>query len=171
MKPSNGSSLVPNLRKRLVEPFLLSEHPPWYDARGVALGLLTGFGFPLGLQWASLGVFRTAVRFNIVLALVLTWVNNPLTVAPMYYGYYLIGSMLIGDSSRFDSNTFLKLMAPLLEPESFLESFSVLAHVGTDILVRWSIGASLTGLFFGTLGYIITYYVQNYRQQKKSRSC
>lgn len=158
-----------NFRLRFIEPFLLSEHPPWFDARGVALGLLAGFGFPLGLQWISLGLLRLGIRFNVILALAFTWVNNPLTVAPMYYGYYKIGASLIGGSSRVSSETFVQLMSPMFNADGFLESFYGLGQIGSDILIRWSIGAAITGLFFGVSGYIFTYFVQSYRRQKRGK--
>ncbi len=163
-------SFPARLKQRIVDPFLSSENPPGHDARGAALGLLIGLGFPLGLQWVSLGLIRTLVKFNIVLALALTWVNNPFTVGPMYYGYYLMGSALIGNSSKINSDAFLELMAPLFQAETFLDSFSGLAEIGSDVLIKWAVGASVTGLSFGALGYVATYYIQSYRQKKRQKT-
>lgn len=160
-------SLLAGFRSKIVEPFLLSDHPPWYDARGSALGLLVGFGFPLGSQWIFLAVTRVVFKFNIILALALTWVNNPLTVAPMYYGYYLIGTAIIGNSTKINSEAFLELMEPLFQADSFFDSLSGLAEIGSDILLRWGIGASVVGLLFGVLGYVATYYIQSYRLEKR----
>ncbi len=166
---SFSESFLTRLRQRIVDPFLLSEHPPRHDARGAALGLLVGFGFPLGLQWVSLGLIRTVFRFNIILALALTWVNNPFTVGPMYYGYYLMGSAIIGNSTGINSDRFLELMAPLFEAETFLDSLSGLAEIGSEIMIKWAIGASITGLLLGALGYVATYYIQSHRQQKREK--
>ncbi len=166
---SFSESFLSRLRQKIVDPFLLSEHPPRHDARGAALGLLVGFGFPLGLQWVSLGLIRTVFRFNFLLALALTWVNNPFTVGPMYYGFYLMGSALIGNPSEINSDTFLELMAPLFKAETFPDSLSGLAEIGSEILIKWAIGASITGLLFGTVGYVATYYIQSQRQQKRQK--
>ena len=160
-------SFPAKLKQKIIDPFLFSEHPPGHDALGAALGLLVGFGFPLGLQWVSLGLFRMIFRFNIVLALALTWVNNPFTVGPMYYGYYLMGSALVGRPSELNSAAFLELMAPLFEADSFLDSLYGLAEIGSDILLKWGVGAFITGLTFGLTGYIVTYFVQSHRQQKR----
>ncbi len=161
------SSTISWFRIRVVEPLLLSENPPWFDARGAALGLLIGFGFPLGFQWISLGFIRLFFKFNAVLALGLTWVNNPLTVGPMYYAHYLIGSSLLGSSQHLNMDTFVQLMTPLFQAETFRESFEGLTKIGSEMLIRWTLGASLTGLAFGALGYIVTYLVQSKRQKKK----
>ena len=147
---------------------MLSENPPWFDARGAAIGLLVGFGFPLGLQWISLGLIRLCFKFNVVLALALTWVNNPLTVAPMYYGYYLLGSILTGRVSNVNADAFAKLMAPLYEAGSFLESLDSLTQIGSDIMIKWAIGATITGVVSGILGYIFTYLIQVHRAGKRS---
>ncbi|MGD9819802.1 MAG: DUF2062 domain-containing protein, partial [Desulfomonilaceae bacterium] len=132
-----------------------------------AIGLLIGFGYPLGFQRISLGFIRLFFKYTAVLALGLTWVNNPLTVGPMYYAHYLIGSTLLGSSQHLNMDAFFELMTPLFQAETFRESFEGLTKIGSEILIRWSLGASLTGLAFGALGYIITYFVQSKRQKKK----
>lgn len=167
-RPGFLRSIWSVIHQRIIEPFVLSQTPPWFDARGAALGLLVGMGFPLGIQWVSLGLLRLVFRFNMVLALALTWVNNPFTVAPMYYGYYLLGSTLIGSPADVTLETFTLLTAPVFEAENFSDSLSGLAETGVDILLRWAIGATVVGLSSGALGYIVTYYVQVHRHRKRS---
>ena len=83
------------VRKYFLEGFVGSMNPPWFDARGIAVGLAVGFGVPLGGQIVVLALLRTLFRFNSVVAFAFTWVNNPFSIIPLYYGYYYFGARLL----------------------------------------------------------------------------
>ena len=111
-----------------------SKSPPWSDARGVAIGLFVGFGIPLGAQMVSLGLLRLALRFNVVIAFVFTWVNNPISVIPMYYGYYVLGSLLMGKPAVMSAADFRELMAPVLSAQYFWNSVHAFMVLGRGFI-------------------------------------
>jgi uncharacterized protein len=150
-------------RKYFVEPFVSSKSPPWSDARGVAIGLFVGFGIPLGAQMVSLGLLRLALRFNVVIAFVFTWVNNPISVIPMYYGYYVLGSLLLGKPAVMSAADFRELMAPVLSAQYFWNSVHAFMVLGKDLLVRWSLAAVSIATPTAIIGYLIGYRVQRAR--------
>ena len=92
------------IRYKLVIPVFRSPHPPEYTARGVANGVFWGVTPFMGLQtlatFATWAVMRRAFGkdSSIVQALVWAWVNNPVTMVPMYYLFYLTGLWLLGTS-------------------------------------------------------------------------
>jgi len=150
------------------DPLASSKNPPWFDARGVAVGLAVGFGVPLGAQMIVLGLLRALFRFNSVVAFAFTWVNNPLSVLPMYYGYYRFGSWLLGRPTIMGLEDFQALMRPIFHASYFWESFGEFVYLGWDLVLRWSITAVLVGVLTGILGYVAALRVQKKRCRKRA---
>lgn len=90
------------LKYRLLIPLFRSPHPPEFTARGVAIGVFWGATPFIGAQtmlmigtWYVLKhVFRKDA--SMVQALAWAWINNPITMIPMYYGFYVTGLWLTG---------------------------------------------------------------------------
>ena len=154
---------VSRFRKYFIEPFVSSNNPPRFDARGVALGLFIGFGVPIGAQMVCLGLLRLLMRFNIIIAFVFTWVNNPLSLLPMYYGYYMLGSLLMGKPAVMSAADFSELMEPVLRSHHFWGSVHAFIVLGGDLLMRWSLAAVSIATLAAIVGYLIGYRVQRAR--------
>ncbi|MDZ7809874.1 MAG: DUF2062 domain-containing protein [Arhodomonas sp.] len=78
----------------LEDPFLL--HLNRRSVAGaVAVGLFTAF-LPLPGQMAIAAALAILIRVNLVLAVALVWISNPLTIPPMFYFSYMVGTWLIG---------------------------------------------------------------------------
>ena len=71
--PKKRSRLWGLVRQYFVDPFVSSTNPPWFDARGVAVGLAVGFGIPVGAQVAAMAVLRAIFRYNTVVAFAFSW--------------------------------------------------------------------------------------------------
>jgi uncharacterized protein len=96
------------LRYRLVIPVFRSRHPPEYTARGVANGVFWGLTPSVGVQTIEIVgtwlVGRSLFRkdSSLLQALIWVWVNNPITMIPMYYAFYLTGLWLMGKSGSVE---------------------------------------------------------------------
>lgn len=64
-------------------------------ARGVALGLFIGLTPTVGIQIILLIFGSMIVRANFPAALVVSFVNNPFTMAPLYYGFNQLGEEIL----------------------------------------------------------------------------
>jgi hypothetical protein len=67
--------------------------------RSVAGGVATGLGIawiPLPIHMFVAALVAIRLRVNLPLAVILVWITNPLTFAPLFYGAYLIGAWLLG---------------------------------------------------------------------------
>ncbi|HMK37224.1 MAG TPA: DUF2062 domain-containing protein [Desulfomonilaceae bacterium] len=173
--PMPDSLFVPRSRlgKKMygffVEPLIGSKDPPWIDARGVAIGLIVGFGTPVGAHTAAVCLLRLAFRFNFIAALAFTWVCNPFNVAFLYYGYYHIGSTVLGRPAALDFHVFEKLILPIADKSHFWEALSEFTQLGEDLLLRWSVAAVLLAVIFGAIGYAVTYHIQKKRCKKAAK--
>ncbi len=149
--------------RHLVEPLVLSRNPAWFDARGVALGLVVGFGVPMGGHCLALGLLRLLMRFNFVVAIGVATVVNPLDIIPLYYGYYCLGSVMLGKTVALDRELFEKLMNPILDKSHFWEAIRAFTELGADILGRWMVAAVMVATILGIAGYVLTLRIQKKR--------
>ncbi len=142
---------------------LLHDHRLWGMQRrwvvpAFAMGLFIAFlPFPGHTLIAALAAL--ALRVNIPVAALTTWVSNPLTVGPMYYFAYRLGIKILGMKPQpfsfelsldWVTHSFLTIWQPMLLGSVLLGGVAaVLGHAGLDLLWRVSIG--------------------NYKARKKSR--
>ncbi len=64
-------------------------------SKAFAVGLFCAF-LPLPLHTLLAAALAVAFSSNILLSIGLVWLNNPLTMAPIYYYIYKLGSYIIG---------------------------------------------------------------------------
>lgn len=62
---------------------------------GLGIGLFCAF-LPVPFQMLVAAILAALVGANLALAIIGVWLTNPLTMAPIYYGAYRIGAMLMG---------------------------------------------------------------------------
>jgi len=163
-EPYSGQGLLGWFRGivygNFIEPLVNSRHPPWFDARGVAIGLVVGFGVPVGGHFVALAILRALIGFNFIVAFAFTWVCNPFNMILVYYGYYLLGSIIVDKPAAIGFEAFSKLLNPIMEKTYFWEGLSAFLKLGKDLLVRWSVAAAIISVISGVIGYLVTYRVQ-----------
>ncbi len=98
-----ASSVQAHPRLRLLGVLL---HDPnlWHLNRhtvagGVALGLFIAF-IPMPMQMLVAAAFAIPLRVNLPIAVAMVWVSNPLTMPPMFFFSYRIGTWFIGSPVR-----------------------------------------------------------------------
>ena len=84
--------------KKILSLFLKQNGSPFFNAKGVAIGVFCGC-FPFFGFQTLLGLFLAKVaKGNLVLAAIGTWISNPFTYAPLYFFNYKVGSFLLKNS-------------------------------------------------------------------------
>jgi uncharacterized protein (DUF2062 family) len=64
-------------------------------ARGVSLGLFVGLTPTVGIQTAMMIAGSLMFRANFPAAFIVSFVSNPVTMAPLYYGFHELGVALM----------------------------------------------------------------------------
>ena len=68
------------------------------SARGAfAIGLFNAF-VPVPFQMWLSAVAAIIFKVNLPLSVALVWISNPLTMPPLFYGCYLVGEWILGDT-------------------------------------------------------------------------
>jgi uncharacterized protein (DUF2062 family) len=103
-----------------------------------ALGLFIAF-MPVPGHALIAGLLAIALRINVAVAAVTTFVSNPLTIGPMFFFAYKLGRILLG-----------------LEPQPFIFELS-LSWLGNQFLLIWQpmvLGCVLLGSISAFVGYV-----------------
>ena len=86
--------------KKILSLFRHQNGSPFYNAKGLAIGVFSGC-FPFFGFQTLIGVFFAKLaKGNIVLAAAGTWISNPFTYIPLYYFNYKVGSIFLNTSSN-----------------------------------------------------------------------
>lgn len=112
-------------------------------AGGMAVGLFSAFiPLPMQMLWAAL--LAMLFRVNLPLSVTLIWITNPITIPPMFYMAYKVGTFVLGwpappitfqFSAEWMWTTFQALWLPLI------------------------VGSLLVGLFTAAVGYYTVHYL------------
>ncbi len=132
---------------------LLHDHRLWGIRRqtvvpAFALGLFVAFlPFPGHTLMGALAAL--ALRVNIPVAALSTWISNPLTMGPLYYFTYRLGVMLLDVPPKpfefrlsldWVTHTFVNIWQPMLLGSMLLGSLTALiGYIALDSLWRLSI--------------------------------
>lgn len=130
-------------------------------AGGLAAGLFAAF-MPLPMQMLLAASLAILLQSNVPIAIIATWVSNPLTYAPIFYGNYKIGMLVLQFFAPTDAYT--------LEQQQSI--FEHIQDVGAPFLmgsVLISCLAALLGYSFARLFWRFMTIRKLRRRQKKRR--
>lgn len=162
-KPKSGgfSRLI---RYRLVLPVLRAKHPPDYTARSVFFGLLVAMTPTVGVQmlivlaiWFVVRFVRPAWDFNVVIAMLWTWLTNVFTLGPIYFGFLITGRFMLGgggDVSGYDEFVD-RLEQALASDAGFIEMFWVYT---VDLFEIWGLPMFLGSVPWAILSAVLGYW-------------
>ena len=129
------------LRYRLIIPVFRSPHSAAHTARGVANGVFWGLTPTIGLQTVEIVatwlIARRVFRrdSSLVQALIWVWVNNPLTVVPMYYVFYATGLWLSGRAIPASGYAGFSALFDETEASWLARMWAILKFAGFPMLV------------------------------------
>lgn len=114
-------------------------------ARGLAVGVFSGF-FPwFGLQIAIAIFLAIVVRGNRIAAAAATWISNPLTNVPIFLFNYKVGELILGRANSGIEGIIFQ------SSDSWAERWATL---GKEVMLTMMLGC----LVSGTIGALVTYF-------------
>jgi len=126
-----------------------------------AVGLFMAF-VPLPLQMLLAAAASILFRVNLPISMVLVWITNPVTIPPMFYFAYLLGTWILGEPVHMEQSAF-ELSTEWLKQE--------LVIIWQPFLLGCLVAASLSALtgYFTIRGLWRLHLVRHYQQKKLHR--
>ena len=138
--------------KKILSLFRHQNGSPFFNAKGLAIGVFSGC-FPFFGFQTLLGVFFAKLaKGNIVLAAIGTWISNPFTYIPLYYFNYKVGSIFIRNSTNITIDRNLGIHD--------------LWEQGSIFSIKLLLGSSVVGLSLACIAGVIVLWL--YKINKKS---
>ncbi len=138
--------------KKILSLFRQQNGSPFFNAKGLAIGVFSGC-FPFFGFQTLLGVFFAKLaKGNIVLAAIGTWISNPFTYIPLYYFNYKVGSIFIRNSTNITIDRNLDI--------------NYLWEQGSIFSMKLLLGSSFVGLLLASISGFMVLLV--YEIKKKS---
>ncbi|MCZ6802731.1 MAG: DUF2062 domain-containing protein [Proteobacteria bacterium] len=106
------------------------------SAGGAAIGMFCAF-IPLPVQTIAAAALAILFRMNLPIAVVFSLFSNPLTIPPLYFFSYQIGSKILGLQEKniefaFSWNWFSNTLVPIWEP--LLLGCFILGTIGSILI-------------------------------------
>ncbi|HOK96077.1 MAG TPA: DUF2062 domain-containing protein [Anaerohalosphaeraceae bacterium] len=155
------------------------EDSPERIARGAAIGLFFAYLPLLGLQMILAFLTAKWTKANKAVAVMTTWVSNPLTAMAVFYPCYRIGRVVLSlfhKKAEVDAEqlefileehlSFWEMIWHLFSYDYWKHLAAILAKIGLEIFI----GGVILGIFIAAAGYWLTYkIIISYRRRKKKR--
>ena len=127
-------------------------------SRGFAIGAFCAF-LPIPGQMIIAAFLSITFAANITIALILTWITNPITYAPIFYFAYKVGKIFIDFKIHVDVN------------ETNIDILTNIIHIWQPLLIGSIILASIASI----ISYIIIriywrYYVLKIWSKRKKQT-
>ena len=145
--------LIKNLNyKKILSLFLKQDGSPFFNAKGIAIGVFCGC-FPFFGFQTLLGLFLARVaKGNLFLAAIGTWISNPFTYVPLYLFNYKVGSSLLKNSPDI-----------LLDKNLVIEE---LWEKGSVFSLNLIFGSALVGLLLASISGVIAFWLYKKNKNK-----
>lgn len=82
-------------KDRLMDDLMHPGNHPKQTALSMAIGVFVGIWIPIGFQLWTMLLLLTVIRYNFVIATIVSFISNPFTVLPIYYVAINIGEWLL----------------------------------------------------------------------------
>ena len=138
--------------KKILSLFRSQNGSPFFNAKGLAIGVFSGC-FPFFGFQTLIGVFFAKLaKGNIVLAAIGTWISNPFTYIPLYYFNYKVGSIFLYIPST-----------KMLEKSLFMED---LWKQGRIFSLKLILGSSCVGFLLAMICGSIVFFIYKIKSKR-----
>ena len=146
--------------RRWARRILRIHDTPHSIALGVSLGAFFGWGPLYGLHTVLALASAALARCNKAAAVLVVWINNPITIVPILYGQYRLGALLLPGERVHGAWPAIKRLGQALSQINLLhfgESMDALAEsvkgIGWGIFWPWLVGSLISSTVLAALIY------------------
>jgi hypothetical protein len=119
-------------------------------SRAFAIGLFFAF-LPLPMHTLLVAIFAVVFSANILLSILVVWINNPITMVPFYFFTYKLGALIMGIE---------------MDPEFQFTLSYLMENFGNATVAFW-IGGLITSIITSLIGYFSIILIYKYKAYKR----
>ena len=143
--------------RTLLRYILMIEDTPHSIALGTAVGMFIGMTPTVGIQMIIVIIFAFLVRplftFNRMAALITVYISNPVTMVPLYWFDYKVGTLFFeGTSTRKDFES-------VLQYETFSEWWDTIVNLFVGIGFPLVVGSLVVATTLGVITYPLMWWL------------
>ncbi len=158
---------------KFVQRILHINDTPEAIALGASVGMFLGMTPTVGLQMIIMLIVGTVIRANRIAGVAMVYISNPLTVVPIYWLDYLVGSTLL-DSRSLTYDGFRETCRAFMSEWDVAGLWTAtlgFISVHSDIAVAMAVGGVVLGVVFALPVYPLTLrLVLAHRRHKAKKS-
>ena len=157
---------------RLIKKILGLNDTPHSIGLGVGIGMFIAFTPTAPFQMTLAFIFAWLFKANKTAAILPTWITNPVTNAPIFFGQYLTGAYLF-QYPMVNKETFAKYSQQVMEftlwepVNLFHQIISLIKMTWSDIGQPLVIGSLIWSTVLGIAFYFITHKIVVKRREAK----
>lgn len=152
-----------------IRAILMLDDSPHSIALGTAIGMFVGLTPTVGIQMAIVMVLAFATsrlfRFNRVAALIAVYVSNPLTMVPIYWFNYRLGTLFLEETVTWDE------FKQLFHYHSYAEWWNTLKELFVTVGMPLVVGSVVIGMIAALSSYLLIFRlaesVQRHRREHR----
>ena len=137
--------------RTLLRHILMLDDTTHSVALGTAIGMFIGMTPTVGIQMMLVITFSVLTRwlfnFNRVAALITVYISNPLTLAPIYYFNYKVGTIFV--EGHLTKEDFVRI----LEYDGFRQWWQTIVHLFVEVGAPLIVGSLIVATACGLLTY------------------
>ena len=160
--------------RKVIRRVIYSESSTTSIAGGFTLGIFLGLTPTVGFQMIPAAFLAALFRVNILAAMLAVWITNPLTVAPIYYGEYLIGKAILPYEAGSDAAEGIARVVERFGEVSMVDLWHTVGaaiaeflSLGNEIIVRLLIGSFALATVSATLAYPMSLWLVKYVRHRR----
>ena len=152
--------------RTLLRSILLLDDTPQSIALGTTVGIFIGMTPTVGVQMILVMLFAFLVspvfRFNRIAALVTVYISNPLTLVPLYWFNYKIGTLF------FDGDLTREKFSRIMTYNSFDQWWDTVVTLAVDVGKPLMVGSLLVATVCAAITFPTMYWLVRRFHRKQS---
>lgn len=142
--------------RRFIVRILELDDTPREIARGIAIGVFVAMTPTVGIQMITIALLCTIFQGNRLGGVAMAWISNPLTVVPIYWLDYVIGSIIL--RAPMIGKEEIARVIDLQSSSLFGQFFEFLGNLGS-LAVSGAGPMFLGGIILGIICAVPSYYI------------
>ncbi|MCX7099963.1 MAG: DUF2062 domain-containing protein [Methylobacter sp.] len=152
---------------KLLRRIISLDDTPYRIAMGSACGIFSSALPVFGQTFISI-VLARLFSVSVIASIPWSWISNPLTTLPIWYGGYKLGLYLLPDQGKALSYAEIAAILQNFDRLTWSEGLLLMSTTVWDAMQPLWLGTSLLGITMAIPGYLLVYYFVDWRQRRRA---